>query len=117
MHSLIGQGLFDLLEPRGHLRVRIIDIVLQIPSLERIVRIRGHLLAALLIRLENESLTATAEVRSMRIDALLIAWLLRLALVHILLAETSCETSWTAAGARSRTIATVLAARGANSCK
>jgi len=117
VHPLVGQGLLDLLEPRDHLWICVVYVVLQIPGLEGVVRIRGHLLAALLIRLENESMAAAADVGSLSIKALLIAGLLRLALVHILLTVASCVAGWTTAGVRSRAITAVLTARGANSCK
>jgi len=117
VHPLVGQGLFDLLEPRDHLWICVVYVVLQIPGLEGVVRIRGHLFAALLIRLENESMAAAADVGSLSIKALLIAGLLRLALVHILLTVASCVAGWTTAGVRSRAITAVLTARGANSCK
>lgn len=114
MHSLIGQRAFDLLQSLRHLRVRIIDIVLQITRLERIVRMRRDLATTLLICLQYKALSAATVVRALRIDTLLITWFLRLALVHILLAEATREASRTAASLWRSAIAAVVAARGAN---
>lgn len=114
VHSLIGQRAFDLLQPRGHLWVRLINIVLQIPCLERIVRMWGDLTTTLLICLQHKALSTATIERPLRIDALLIARLLRLALVHILLAVAPRKASRTAASLWRSAVATVVAARGAN---
>lgn len=114
--ALVGQRSLDLLQPAYHLCVRIINIVLQITRLECIVRMRGALPAALLIGLQHEALPAATVVRALGVHALLIARLLRLALVHVLLAVATRKARRTAARLRRRAIAAVLTARGADSC-
>lgn len=75
---------------------------------------RGDLATTLLICLQHKALSAAAIERSLRIDALMIARLLRLALVHILLAVAPRKARRTAAGLWRSAVATVVAARGAN---
>lgn len=75
---------------------------------------RGDLATTLLICLQHKALSAATIERALRIDALLIARLLRLALVHILLAVAPRKACRTAAGLWRSAVATVVAARGAN---